>query len=156
MSQNFDTVVKLLLVFPLAVLANWQMLETWRHGGIFQEIRARLEAKPPVWWVDLLLCTFCLSHWTALGLTLVVFNEFQFPGHYQYMLVPVYSLAVTRLSNACNDLFYKHCRTPKFDIPSLPATETPIDMKDEMQRMREEYYRGQPAGRNEDPNTPTA
>lgn len=108
-------IFELLLFFPVAVLANWQVLETWRHGSIFTEWRARLEAKPS-WFHDLLLCTFCFGHHTGLVIGSVawiaLFNITPETVKYCW-LWPLYCLAITRSSQWLNDFFHDSNRTPK-------------------------------------------
>ena len=102
-------------IFILAAgsIANWQVVETWHHGSLFARTRAWLEVRSGLL-PELMLCPYCLSHWTALPITAAaavgvgsaVFNDLQ------WLLIPVISLAVTRLSNLLNDVCRPVCRTP--------------------------------------------
>jgi len=98
----------------LAALANWQILEIWRHGSVFAGYRAYLELYEGKL-VELLLCTFCLSNWTALGCTAAVFAlacpAEAFEWWYLAAWIPT-AFAVARLSNLFNDLVRPVCRTP--------------------------------------------
>ena len=99
----------LLVWLPLITLANWQLIECWHHGSLFDRPRAWLEQRTG-FWSDLLLCPFCLSHWTAVPLTTVV--VFSFTPELWWLL-PILSLSATRLSNLANDLTYHCSRTPQ-------------------------------------------
>jgi hypothetical protein len=103
----------LVLLLSIAALANWAAIEAWHHGSIFANLRGWLEARGG-FLSELLLCPYCLSHWTALPLLcmlglLLVGLEVQ---PHQLISLPVLSLAVTRLSNLMNDLNRGICRTP--------------------------------------------
>lgn len=103
-----------LLVFVLAVLANWQTVETWHHGSIFESWRAKLESYRD-WRSELSGCPFCLGHWTgagwaALGFTALTWQ--QGPAGYDWLLLPLFALAVIRVSQWLNDLNHSITRTP--------------------------------------------
>lgn len=99
----------------LGAVANWAIIETWHHGSIFEECRARLEVRRGHFVPDLLLCPFCLSHWSAifaeLGALSLLIDLRELAWH-QYLGLPICILATTRLSNLLNDLFRRICRTP--------------------------------------------
>ena len=110
----------LYLALPLLVLANRQIIEVWHHGEIFARHRAWLEALGDNVIADLLLCPFCLSHWTAFGLTICAFLVMSAPltaerlclcGPAFFLAIP-YTFAVAGLSNLLNDACYKIWRTP--------------------------------------------
>jgi len=91
-------------------LATWQAVEIYRHGAIFEGTRAWFETKSASFSSprllgflgDLQACPFCLSVWTAAAML----------GIYQTQLSFVVSiLAVSRLANLANDLFYRFTRT---------------------------------------------
>src|SRR5579872_7471897 len=98
---------------PLCVLATWAIVECWWHGKFFGPARAWLEALPPRWGTELLLCPFCLSHWVSLGV--VTFMEFatwkglgpeRMGGWFAVAgLIVLKAFAVTRLANLANDCF---------------------------------------------------
>lgn len=115
MCSVISTLTYLLVV---CALANWQMVETWHHGSIFASARARVEMYQGSFWADLLSCPFCLSHWTAGGLTILAMALAQqvcAAPFAWFLLTPALSLAVTRLSNLCNDLTHDKCRTPRVE-----------------------------------------
>jgi hypothetical protein len=97
-----------------SALFNWAVIEVWNHGSIFTRQRAWLEAHDPSFFIDLLQCPYCLSHWTAIfpTLMLMVYDDLHRPW-WQWMALPVLSLAATRLSNVLNDVLHDYCRTVK-------------------------------------------
>ncbi len=108
----------------IAGLANWAALEAWHHGKIFFRPRAWLEVREG-FFPDLLACPYCLSHWTAFPLVcLLTLAETGPEPTWQWLAVPVLSLAATRLSNLFNDLGRATCRTPHrhdADVEALNA-----------------------------------
>jgi len=97
----------------LAVAANWQLVETWHHGELFARARAWFEARGGLS-AELVGCPFCLSHWTAILVTAVVAgSELSNHGSVDWWLVPLFWLAVVRLSNLANDCTHAVCRTPR-------------------------------------------
>lgn len=100
---------QVILMFPIAVLANWQIIETWRHGSIFQGVRDWLETKHG-FFADLLLCNFCLSHWTGAAITLALFLSMQGLDYTYWQVAILYALGVTRLPQVFNDLGYSSWR----------------------------------------------
>lgn len=95
----------------ICALAVWHAIEVWHHGSIFADARARLELSSG-FFVDLLLCPFCLSLWVSLILTGWYLAAQYLPGTLWYQL-PVVALAVCRLSNLANDLLHNWSRTPR-------------------------------------------
>jgi hypothetical protein len=87
----------------IIALANWQAVETFKHGSIFEKPRAWLEARGG-FISDLLLCAFCLSHWT--GLLLVVLHLYD-------INTPAYVLSAIRVSQLLHDLFHSKNRIQK-------------------------------------------
>jgi len=105
----------MLLDVFVAVLATWQIIETWHHSLLFAGLRARVE----LWdskWGELLGCPFCLSPWVALlSVSILVL-----PSWLQISVCPVillrliwYAFAVSRLANLCNDIAHNLSRTPR-------------------------------------------
>jgi hypothetical protein len=107
--------VNLATIVAISALSNWAVIEAWRHGEIFNKPRAWLDAQEPgKWWVYLLQCPYCLSHWTAAPmLALLLVYDDPFRPWWQWLSLPVLSFATTRLSNAFNDVLHDRCRTPK-------------------------------------------
>ena len=106
---------ELLLLFPLACLANWQAVETLHHGDIFADLRARLESSDS-FFARLFLCPFCLSHWTSFIISFILFISYYLSAPSAWPVCPihlVYWLSVTRMSNVLNDLGHSRWRTPK-------------------------------------------
>jgi hypothetical protein len=107
--------VDILLYTLASSLACWQMIEVWHHGSIFDRHRAWLEAHNEGFFVDLLLCPFCLSNWVSLlttaGVFALAFKWNNFEWHYLVAL-PCLSFASARLANLFNDLCRSTCRTP--------------------------------------------
>ena len=107
--------LEMIVTFPLAVLANWQVLEIWRHGSLFAGARAWLEARGGVA-SEPLLCTFCLSNWTAAILTVPgLYRVFGDDWNALAWWWPVSALAVARAANLLNDWSHPFCRTPKVE-----------------------------------------
>lgn len=104
------TLTQVILFFPIAVFANWQVVETWRHGSIFENAREWLEARPPGFFTDLLLCSFCLSHWTGAAITALLFLTMDNLNYTYAQVAFVYALGVTRLPQVLNDLGYSYWR----------------------------------------------
>ena len=104
-----EPLIKILLLLPVAALANWQAVETYHHGSIFARNRAYWEVRGGLVG-ELLACPFCLSHWTGMVIAVFVFELYprDTPG---LLLLPVYWLAVVRLSQFFNDRFHAYCRT---------------------------------------------
>lgn len=99
----------------LSVVANWQLVETIHHGEIFAGMRARFEARGGLL-AELVGCPYCLSHWTAALVTGVsVGSLISNPGSIDWWLVPLFWLAVIRLSNLANDCAHAVCRTPRLE-----------------------------------------
>jgi hypothetical protein len=119
----------MITAFVLAALANWQMVETFHHGSLFEGVRARLEAKPGLL-SDLMLCPFCLSHWTGVVVTSLAWVPLQFPLWW----APIFWLAVVRVSNVLNDLGHDRWRT----APNLgKEMEALADLEKEKNERRE-------------------
>lgn len=96
----------------IASTANWAAIEAIHHGSIFAHFRARWEVREG-FFAELLLCPYCLSHWTALACSVMAICLLDKPLQwYQWLALPVFSLTVTRLSNLYNDVSHGVCRTP--------------------------------------------
>ena len=101
-------------MFVLSVFANWQTVETYRHGSIFDRARAYMETRGG-FWSDVSACPYCLSHWTAFlftTLSLVLACRVHAAPLEWWLCWPAFSLAITRGSNLLNDLTHPWCRTP--------------------------------------------
>ena len=99
-----------LLVVGLAVA---HAVEVYNHGSIMADIRARDQSSNVQFIVDLSNCMFCLSLWVALVISAYwLLLPVQLCG-VPIFRIPVYALAVARLSNLFNDLTYRFNRTPK-------------------------------------------
>jgi hypothetical protein len=102
-----------LVLLLLASLANWQAVETYHHGEIFANMRARFDARVG-FTSDLVGCPFCLSHWTAMIFAVwVVFIQLPTSGSELWGIMPMFWLSTVRLSNLFNDLTHSVCRTPR-------------------------------------------
>lgn len=94
-----------------------EVLEVLKHGNIFEDYRARLEAgffgHPDRFHVQLLRCMFCLSVWVT-GVVVL----FMLTRPYLHPLISfvgsffVLTGALTRLSNVFHDLVRPFSRTP--------------------------------------------
>lgn len=114
----------------IAGLAVWQIVEIWRHGSIFADLRARVELWEDGWLRGLLLCGFCLPPWVAWFLVtppllfekalLSLDDLWRSPGlilHvWQWIVL---GFAAARLANLGNDLAHSWCRTPGRDQEAL-------------------------------------
>jgi hypothetical protein len=101
-------------------MANWGAVETWHHGSLFSRARAWLEVRTGLC-SELMLCPYCLSHWTAMLVSAVLAAGFDiavFHDNRVVLLAPV-ALAITRLSNLSNDLCRRWCRTPGRHDPDV-------------------------------------
>jgi len=110
-----DTVSPLELV--VAVLFTSEVLEVWRHGSIFEDLRARLEAgffgNPDSFIVRLLSCSFCLSVWVAgFSMLLLASRSYLWTGLGQTAVFLMYCGAVARLANILHDVVRPFSRTP--------------------------------------------
>jgi hypothetical protein len=106
-------IIELVLLLPVAALANWQVIETYNHGSLFSGIRAYMEARQDKFG-ELLSCMFCLSHWTAALVTVGV--SYTVGTHMSIVTGVIYTFAVTRLSQLGNDCFYFYGKTPRVDL----------------------------------------
>lgn len=105
----------------IAALATWQAVEIWHHSEIFARWRAYVEAVGG-WPAALMRCPFCLSVWVAFSLAVIVLHE---TDRLDAVKLFVFALAVARLANLGNDLFYDKCRTPRqTDLPPSEPGET--------------------------------
>ena len=114
------------LVFVLTVLANRQAVETLHHGEIFSNLRARLEARGG-FLADLILCPYCLSHWTSILLSACALAYLAPISSWQILrLAPIFWLAVTAGSGILNDLGHAWWRTPK----GITNSAETVDLED--------------------------
>ena len=111
--ENFVNVGWLLLIFAWTVLANWQVIETFHHGSLFEQLRARLESRRDRI-SELAGCPFCLSHWTGLALAALsfIYSTWGCPLQPIWFVFPAYVLSVVRVSQWLNDVTATYCRTP--------------------------------------------
>jgi hypothetical protein len=107
----------------ISAMAVWEAVEIWHHSSLFSDARARVEL-----WEgkigELLMCPFCLSVWVALAVVSLVevsaYTSLYGPRWATYCSsIPIYTLAVARLSNLFNDLTYKSTRTPRHNRMEL-------------------------------------
>ena len=129
--------IDILIVVFLAALSNWAVIETWRHGEIFERLRAWLQAHDPSFLQMLLTCPYCLSHWTAFPIlvSLMVCAVDPIQPWYRYLALIPLSLASTRLSNALNDTLHSWCRTPR--PPALEGELSELQMIIDMEKSDE-------------------
>jgi hypothetical protein len=114
--SSLDIALHLLVL----MLATNQIVETYRHGAIFANLRAKVEVSRWAFVKELTGCAFCFSHWIAgllvmwwvLSFLLISASGWQ-PLAVIIWRSPLYWLAVTRLSHLLNDLWYPFSRTPK-------------------------------------------
>jgi hypothetical protein len=101
----------------IAATATWQIVEIWQHSALMAPWRQRVE----LWrnrLGELLRCPFCLSVWVAwlcCALLLVEPTEPRWQSALAVARGVLYGLAVSRLANLGNDLFYSYSRTPRFN-----------------------------------------
>lgn len=101
----------------LAVLCVSEILEVWKHGSIFEETRAKLEAgyyvTPDSFVCRLLMCNFCLSVWVTGAVVLLMTIRPLLPLPLQYPIGFIITVAgLTRVSNIVHDLVRPWSRTP--------------------------------------------
>ena len=101
----------------LAVLCVSQILEVWRHGSIFEETRAKLEAgyyvTPDGFLYRLLSCMFCLSVWVTGAVVLLLSIRPLLPLWLQWPVnFLMVSAGLTRAANIVHDLARPWSRTP--------------------------------------------
>jgi len=115
----------LLLIFAWTVLASWQAVETFHHGSLFEQLRARLESRRDRI-SELAGCPFCLSHWTGMALAALsfVYQTWGQPPLPIWLVFPAYALAVIRASQWLNDVTASHCRTPNRKVEEVTHVET--------------------------------
>ena len=101
----------------LATLLVTEILEVWRHGSIFAELKAKLEAgwlyAPDGFFAQLLSCMFCLSVWVSGAVVLLLAVRPLLPAPYS---IGVHFFlcagALARASNILHDLHRPLSRTP--------------------------------------------
>lgn len=114
--------ITFLATIPFIALATWQAVEVWHHSSLFLNWRAGIEADGG-FRARVTECPFCLSHWVAGALMLLITLTF-FP--WVFLLAwPVAFLAVTRLANLGNDLTHPFTRTPKFNFDEMQSWNPP-------------------------------
>lgn len=107
--------MNLIVNLLIAALAGCQAVEAWHHGSLFagsrEWVRSRKKTSRSLVArkvCELLACPFCLSHWTCFACVLVVcLTEWDSPWR-----LPVYALAVTRVSQLINDSTHDLTRSP--------------------------------------------
>lgn len=108
-----------IVVVLLAALATWQAVEVIHHAQIAQPIRtwARDAAAAGGVWAffgKAIECPFCLSHWVALTMVVVLSPQ---SSLFMWALM---TLAAARLANVANDVIggLGFDRTPKDSEPT--------------------------------------
>lgn len=98
----------------IMILATNQAVETFHHGSLFAESRAKLEISEG-FFAELLLCPFCLSHWVAaLTVGWYVVARWLVGETWELLaLAPVYALAIARGAQLLNDVAHRRLRTPR-------------------------------------------
>ena len=101
----------------VSALAVWQVVEIFHHSQLTVTLRKwALNASQGRWvrafFGKLLSCPFCLSHWVAGGVVLLLWLTTLVP-ELEYI---IWIFAITRLANLGNDLSYNYCRSPKVDL----------------------------------------
>jgi len=95
-----------LFVIVFGVLGLTELI---RHDVRLNEILIRWESgirsKFSNFWFSLLICGFCLSHWTTGAILLLWFLV-------PYGEFAVIFFAVVRLANLINDIFHRYSRSP--------------------------------------------
>lgn len=104
------------LEIVVMALASSQVVETYRHGSLFQKLRqsAANASERGHLVAKLLSCPFCFSHYPPLFFALWcgIANRSDWARWQEHMwLVPVW-LAVIRVSQLINDLSHERCRSP--------------------------------------------
>lgn len=102
------------LLIVLASVATCQLTETIRHGSIFAGLRARIEARGPLWseWIG---CGFCFSHSAAAMAVLLIAGHLVLSSRGwivdPFVLALIWLTAV-RGANLLNDLTKTWSRSP--------------------------------------------
>lgn len=110
----------------ICALVTWQAVEIYHHSTLFASVRARLDLVDGLLG-DLHRCPWCLSVWVGMiavaAYRLCLADHGYFQPHVIPQLVSTFGmgLAVSRLSNVCNDLLYNYSRTPQPSIPKFVA-----------------------------------
>lgn len=102
-----------LMEWMVAAVAAWGLGETCRHGSLFENLRARLEARGGLLheWIS---CGFCFSHWTAALTSALAVALFEAEvGPETGLRLFLVWVCATRLSNVLNDVFYPTSRLDK-------------------------------------------
>ena len=123
-----------LTFFEIFVLtfAAMQVVETWKHGSLFDEPRGKMEVRGG-FIADMLSCAFCFSHWAAgvlvLGALVAKLQTPTWPWTAKLaawmVWLGIYALAVTRLSQIAHDLVHPISRSPD---PNFIPTESPEEI----------------------------
>ena len=96
------------MLLLIATLATWQTVEVIHHGSIFASFRAYIEVCNNNFIRKLFSCPFCLSVWVGTFWAIVLgLADYWFMQPLVYF---GYGLAVSRLANLCNDIFYDFSR----------------------------------------------
>lgn len=118
--------MNLLIDLLIAALAGCQAVEVWHHGSIFKAARSwvgecRDEEREPLSGkiCEMLLCPFCLSHWTCLATTAVVLFATDPLSAWR---LPVYALAVTRAAQLLSDVAHGFTKSPPSDVTEIDET----------------------------------
>lgn len=111
------------MLFVMTALSTWQIGESFRHGSIFESVRARIESRGDAWaeWVQ---CGFCFSH-AAAALAVFLAGGHVAVTRYGMAFNPFTAvllwLSAIRTANVLNDVLKPYCRTPtSVTLPELP------------------------------------
>lgn len=80
----YDLASNLTIVLMLSVLcagATVAVVYVWHLSELFSQIRSKLEAKEPAWWITLLLCPYCVGTWIVAFFWLSLALTDQVPGN---------------------------------------------------------------------------
>ena len=106
-------------------LAVSQVVEVMRHSKLTLSFRTRALSAVSGgglrgFVAQILTCPFCLAHWVAGGLTLLLFVSMWAFWPAQFLAVV---FAATRVANLSNDIFYNSIRTFKYEIEEVEDLE---------------------------------
>lgn len=140
----------MLMLLPILALANRQLVELIRHSDLepfeyLRDLSERASSTTGIWRLFLtplraVACPFCISHWTALGLVLIIFIQNKTSWNTNLINIGItdsliLTLAISALSNILNDLIHRFSRTPNrssrvyLDEASAEELEVALDQK---------------------------
>lgn len=113
------------LILILAGLTTCQITETFRHGSIFEPIRAKLESSSE-FLNELINCGFCFSHWAGALTFILVLGHYISASfgvtHNIFFCILIYFSCI-RLANLLNDGTKFFSRTPKVELKTPDSME---------------------------------